>query len=357
MLTFDGTTADDVWHQAITLVRSTAPVQESRDQPTRELLHATFTLQDPRQRVVFSRPINPAFAIAEVIWILAGSNDLDFLRFWNPRMQRFSDDTIRLSGAYGFRLGSQPRLAPDIAERLRHGVAGATEERQDQLRGAYEALRATSHSRQVVLQIWDRRSDLPAPLPRSKDIPCNLVSHLLVRDGKLEWLQVMRSNDLIWGTPYNFIQFTTMQEIIAGWLGVEVGTYNHVSDSLHVYERHWRELEHTTFDHDDLPVNHADARVLTYDAWETIWARMVDITIELAHQPHSYDILAAASGAHNLPLAYQQWVWLLAAEALRRRGYEAEAHDAADQAGRYWGRSWRNWAAQAPGAVTVHDTV
>ena len=355
MLTFEGATADEAWRQAVARLRSEAPFQESRDQPTRELIHATFTLQDPRQRIVFSRPINPAFAIAEVIWILAGANDLDFLRFWNPRMRQFSDDDLTLRGAYGFRLGSQPQLAPEVAQTLRHVARDAAEERQDQLRGAYEALRTTPHSRQVVLQIWDRRSDLPAPTPRSKDIPCNLVSHLLVRNGKLEWLQVMRSNDLIWGTPYNFIQFTTLQEIIAGWLGIEVGTYNHVSDSLHVYERHWRELEQASFDQGDLPVNRADARVLTYSAWETLWAQLVETTIALAHQTQPGDLLATAQATSAMPPAYQQWVWLLAAEALRRRNYPAEARDAAQQAGPYWGQSWRQWAAQAPGSLMGQD--
>ena len=34
-----------------------------------------------------------------------------------------------------------------------------------------------------------------------------------VRQGKLEWSQIMRSNDVLLGMPYNFIQFTGLQEI------------------------------------------------------------------------------------------------------------------------------------------------
>ena len=45
----------------------------------------------------------------------------------------------------------------------------------------------------------------------------------------------MRSNDIFRGLPYNLIQFTTLQEIIAGWLGLEVGSYSHTVSSLHVY--------------------------------------------------------------------------------------------------------------------------
>src|SRR5262249_3724286 len=159
--------------------------------------------------------------------------------FWNPRMTHYTDtDTTRLHGAYGYRLGSQPSLLPEHADMLRPPDSLRPQGgRLDQLRAASEALRRTPDSRQVVLQIWDSALDLPDPDGRSKDVPCNIMSHLLVRSGKLEWLQIMRSNDLIWGTPYNFIQFMTVQEIIAGWIGVEVGNYTHIASSLHVYQR------------------------------------------------------------------------------------------------------------------------
>lgn len=58
-----------------------------------------------------------------------------------------------------------------------------------------------------------------------------------VRQGKLEWSQIMRSNDVLLEMPYNFIQVTGLQEILAGWLELVMGTYNHYSDSLHLYSR------------------------------------------------------------------------------------------------------------------------
>jgi len=350
MISFEGSSADVVWRQAVRQVRATAPVQESRDQATRELLHASFTITDPRQRLVFGRRINPAFAIAEVIWILSGANDAAFLRFWNPRMMRFTDgDGQWFHGAYGYRLGSQPRLSDHLANRLRHHVR-PSETRLDQLKAAYEALRHTPHSRQVVLQIWDSTRDMPDPEPRSKDVPCNLMSHLLVRQGRLEWLQVMRSNDLIWGTPYNFVQFTTIQEIIAGWLGLDVGTYNHVSDSLHVYERHWDELETIDTDVPGVPLNRADLRVGSYAEWETLWARLVDATLRLAHDTAAADLLRVPDALGDIPHAYREWVALLTAEALRRRGYRAAAEQTIAAAGPFWSASWRQWAETAPAA-------
>src|SRR5690349_19353305 len=128
MIYFEGSSADIVWRKALHRLHPAhvSAIQESRDQPTRELLHVAFTITDPRQRLVFGRPINPAFAIAEVLWIMAGANDTSFLHFWNPRMMQFVDkdkDEQKFHGAYGFRLGSQPKLSEDATQRLRHATS------------------------------------------------------------------------------------------------------------------------------------------------------------------------------------------------------------------------------------------
>ena len=88
---------------------------------------------------------------------------------------------------------------------------------------------------------------LPADgTPADRDIPCNVVAMPKLRDGKLEWLQVIRSNDMFLGVPHNFVQFTSVQEVLAGWLGVECGSYTQISDSLHVYEHHWENVKAST---------------------------------------------------------------------------------------------------------------
>lgn len=184
-----------------------------------EILHAGFTLKDPRQRwVTIRKPsINPAFALAEVVWILNGSNNAEVINAWNPILPKYSGNSKNYHGAYGFRLRSQFGF--------------------DQLNRAFEVLSNNNETRQVVLQIWDPPSDFPDQKgqPAAQDIPCNVCSFLKIRDGKLEWMQVMRSNDFFRGLPYNIVQFTTLQEVMAGWLGLPMGSYNHISDSLHLY--------------------------------------------------------------------------------------------------------------------------
>ncbi len=303
--------------------------------------------------MVFARRINPAFALAEVIWILAGSDDLSFLSFWNRRMVRYSDDGSTLCGAYGQRLGSRPTLSLSNANKLRH--ESQVEARLDQIRMAYEALVRTPHSRQIVLQIWDHRKDMPDPLPRSKDVPCNLISHLMIRDGKLEWLQVMRSNDLYWGLPYNFVQFTTLQEIIAGWLGLEVGSYVHISDSLHVYKRHWTDLSTRDLTSASVPKNESDLRVGPYEKWETYFREIVSFAMRLIGST-SLDGILAVDVASNIPLAYREWLSVLKAETLRKHGHLAEALKTIRGAGIFWERSWSQWALTAKNIPPLKQT-
>jgi thymidylate synthase len=335
-------TANQAWISALNLLKDNGNAQGGRIEATTELLHVAFEVKNPRQRIVMAREIDPAFAIAEVIWILAGANDVEFLKKWNKRMARFVDgENPYFHGAYGYRLGFKPSLEPDQLKRLRHdSMFNIT--KKDQVKLAIAALRESENSRQVVLQYWHGDYDLPSPKPRSEDVPCNVASHLMIRDGKLEWLQVMRSNDLIWGTPYNFIQFMTIHEIFSGWLGVEVGSYNHISDSLHIYEKHRKDYLETDSPIDADVKNLADLR-LPYQEWEETWRVLVGVALALTDAESENEVLAVLPRAQGLKEGYQEWVFLLCAESLRKRKFDKRALEVIKSAGEYWSTSWMKW--------------
>lgn len=386
MISIHDDTCDGAWRQAAKLVKSAGVEQESRTfrsqvtTETLELLHAAMTINDPRQRLVFSRPINPAFAIAEVLWIMSGSRDLEWIAFWNPLMRQFSDNGQTLRGAYGYRLScnadgdffdpSNPDNKYFVPAKLSFS----------QLKEACFALSATPHSRQVVLQIYDVQSDFPVEdgTPRSKDIPCNLIADLKVRDGKLHWMQVMRSNDLFWGTPYNFMQWTTIQEIMAGWLGLELGQYTHVASSLHVYQDHWAELKAMDFNGsgayevvgtesimpkvklNGIPHNEARLGIFGYSNWLPIFNHVLGAANRLQQAKDVQDVYdinddlheAVDEGmwftyAHTQPAigvtAYLQWVALLSAEVCRKLGKPDDAMNLIEFAGPYYKASWLQW--------------
>jgi len=216
---FNGETADEAWCVGAKALQGQEFDVQSRNGLTAEIIHCAFVVADPMQKWVVSRvpAINPAFAIAELIWILSGREDADFVNFWNPILPKYSGNDPTYHGAYGARIRPKGRV--------------------DQLQRAYDVLRHSPENRQVVIQIWETDRDLPDKngVAVSRDIPCNICSMVKIRKGRLEWCQVMRSNDLFRGTPHNFFQFMSLQEILAGWLGVELGEYFHVADSLHCY--------------------------------------------------------------------------------------------------------------------------
>ncbi len=225
MRTIQAESATELWRKARLLFESQEKpdVVETREGRAKEQLGVVLSMEDIRQRWVANRtpPISLPFALAEVLWILTGQENAAFLNFFNRQLPSFSGRTATYQGAYGFRL------------RRRFGF--------DQLERAYQVLKRNPDTRQVVLQLWDATTDLPdeTGTPRSADIPCNVVSMVKIRNQKLVWTQIMRSNDIQLGLPYNLVQFTFLQEVLASWLCIEPGIYTHFSDSLHLYERDW----------------------------------------------------------------------------------------------------------------------
>ena len=329
MYSLTGRTADDAWLAAASLFRPEGPARThvGRGGEVAELLHAVLEIEDPRQHWVFSRTpaINPSFALVEVFWIASGRQDARLPAFWNPRLPEFCGNTPVLHGAYGYRL------------RAHFGI--------DQLDRVHRLLEARPESRQAVLELWDPVADLPHAdgKPVRADIPCNVVAMPKVRDGRLEWLQVMRSNDLFRGLPYNLVQFASIQEMLAGWLGLEVGSYLHVSDSLHVY------VEDLTAVQASEPALAAPTRTNSFALprreWDAVVADVIRRLESMANRNATQELLRGAAFAHDAPAAYEDAVRIAAADAARRRGWNELAQECAsgcsDEALRVL---WTRWA-------------
>ena len=170
---------------------------------------------NPEERVLFDpvRDCNPFFHFMEALWILAGRKDVGFISKFNSTISQFSDDGETFHGAYG--------------DRMRVSVGG------DQLIKVIHMLNKDKNTRRAVVQIWDADRDLSHP---SKDIPCNDLLMFKVRGSRLDMTVCNRSNDLIWGAyGANVVHFSMVHEYVARMIGFHVGTYNQVSDSMHVY--------------------------------------------------------------------------------------------------------------------------
>jgi thymidylate synthase len=299
---FDAASADMAWQLAAAAIKDGTHVlrQNGRGGYTSELLHVTIQIHDSRQRWVVSRTpaLSVAFAVVEVIGILNGRRDSAYLNFFNPLLPRFAGTGAEYHGAYGFRLRSSVGF--------------------DQLERASNALRANGDGRQIVLQIWDPVLDFPSAdgAPVADDIPCNICSMLKVRNGRLEWSQIMRSNDIFLGLPHNFVQFMTLQEVLAGWIGIEPGTYTHFADSLHLYEKNAEDV----FSSAPVPITpNSDSLALPKHESDPIWREMnrrVDALVQEELTPKEYGTIARLDDA---PQAFENLMSVVSADAARRR--------------------------------------
>ncbi|MEO6277970.1 thymidylate synthase [Roseateles sp.] len=181
----------------------------------RETSGMLLKLSAPRARLSRSESRSLLFScLGELLWILAGSNRLDFIQHYIPGYHEFSDDKKTVWGAYGPRLfGKSPN---------------------DQVPRVIQLLKDKRDSRQAVLQLFDRTDTLEPHL----DIPCTCTLQFLVRGGRLHMLTSMRSNDAWLGLPHDVFTFTMIQELLARSLGIELGEYKHAVGSLHLYDQH-----------------------------------------------------------------------------------------------------------------------
>ena len=198
---------------------------DSRNGKVREFIDpVTFTVRDNSKYflTVPGRVINLPFALAELIWIMSGDHK-GWIGDFNKQVLNYADEINGekiFNAAYGYRMRQQFNI--------------------DQLKDMIIGIGQDVNSRQNVMvyrhPVKDRANKT------TNDRACNIASLFQVRDGKVNMSQVVRSNDFIWGMPYNFIQFGHIQQTIAEALSLDVGSLTWFANNLHVYEKHFDEL-------------------------------------------------------------------------------------------------------------------
>jgi hypothetical protein len=211
---------DEMWRGVIIALRNET-VRGSRVAPMRELrgwmgklkhgCDSTF-LVNPR------RKLSSTYASAELLWYLSRSDNGEALLPYAPSYEHYLDGDKRAFGAYGHRL-------------LKNS------EGDDLLELSVGLLRKFNDTRQCVVSIWLPTDLRVAVHGHCKDLPCTCLWQFFDRDGALDMVTYMRSNDTWKGLPYDVYCFTCIQRLLAGTLGLAVGEYTHCVGSLHMYEQ------------------------------------------------------------------------------------------------------------------------
>lgn len=178
---------------------------------TKELRHLTVVVEDPTDWSLAGMNANwsPKIAAVEGISLCGGFSDVEWMRPRAPSLVQFAnEETGELDGAYG------PRVEATLPEVVRR-------------------LRKDKDTRQAIIPIYEREHALN---PKSKDYPCTMTLHFLIRSGRLDLDVSMRSNDVNWGLKHDLSQFMILQCTVANLLGILPGMYVHTADSMHLYE-------------------------------------------------------------------------------------------------------------------------
>lgn len=207
-------TLDDLLHEVFqNLLQNGARVKASKGWNS-ELMGVSLEIKNPRARLSRTETKGTVFScLGEVLWYLAGTDKLDFIKYYISGYDKFSDDGQHVYGAYG------PRIF-----KMRGKV--------NQIENVIKLLKRKRSSRQAVIQIFNAE-DIVRP---HNDIPCTCTIQFFVRRDGLHMVTHMRSNDAFLGLPHDIFAFTLLQEIVARSLRIRLGSYRHLVGSLHLYD-------------------------------------------------------------------------------------------------------------------------
>jgi thymidylate synthase len=221
----DGKNVNDVYAEGLHWMRATGVEEDTRNGkalvspwPVMSIYHR------PWERVLFDarRNANPFFHLAEAVWMLAGSNDAQWIATYNKQMLAYSDNNKTLRGAYGYR--------------WRH-------QWQDQISMVIYILKKDPLTRRAVISMWDVEQDLCTD---GKDVPCNTTIYFRCNAGNLDMTVCCRSNDLVWGAyGANAVHFSILHEYIARACDMPQGKMYQLSNNFHIYEPHWHLMQPT----------------------------------------------------------------------------------------------------------------
>lgn len=183
----------------------------SRAGGMRELIDVEIVSRDPRERwLLRDDGFNVAFALQESFAYWNGLNPGHVQRY-NTAMENWMVDGELPGSAYGDRLRNT--AGHDQIERV-----------VEQLRESPDTRRAIAHVHQPAVEDYE-----------GGDVSCTDSLHFLLRDGELHLLAEIRSQDMLWGFPYDAQNNQYIQEAVAGLVGAELGEYRHRMNSCHYY--------------------------------------------------------------------------------------------------------------------------
>lgn len=181
---------------------------------TKALFNVGFTIENPLDNAIHNkeRKFNLTYAEAEWKWYLSCDPRISKLgEIYGkipPIWVKMADANGEVNSNYGYQWG-----------------------RHNQLSRVIKLLKAHRSTRQASISIYDGK-EIESYV---NDTPCTYAINFTILDNKLNMSVMMRSNDIWYGFCNDQYCFSMLQKLVADELSIDVGTYFHFVNNLHIY--------------------------------------------------------------------------------------------------------------------------
>lgn len=95
--------------------------------------------------------------------------------------------------------------------------------------------------------------------PSNTDTVCTYAINFFINQGHLDMTVMMRSNDVIWGFTNDAFCFWNLYQFVYAMLkhtmpNLQLGSYTHMANSMHVYDRHYEMIKQILLDPSFKPI-------------------------------------------------------------------------------------------------------
>lgn len=195
-----------------------------RGQKIRECINVAMQIDNPYDNLFRfedkSLTLPTRYTKKEMCLYLNAESSVDLFEKASPFWKKIANDDGTVNSAYG-NLIFNPSL----------------EDGRSQFDWAFDCLKADKDSRQAFM----RFNNMQHQYEGVKDLPCTFIMLFHIRGNQLHATIDMRSNDIVKGLIHDEPSFTLFQHLMLLRLrevypDLQMGTYTHISHSLHLYE-------------------------------------------------------------------------------------------------------------------------
>lgn len=204
-------------------------IASPRDMEVREILNCSLEVKNPMKNIYMneyrSSPLK--YIAAEILFYFSGTNNPAFIENYASLWKSLHNPDGTVNSAYGNLL---------FREKNEHGFT--------QYNWVIESLKKDKDSRQAFMHFNKPHHQFL----ENKDQVCTLQALFHIRENKLHMTLTMRSNDVIYGFMTDWAFFSILQyhvylHLKKYYSELQMGTYTHISHSMHLYERHYELVE------------------------------------------------------------------------------------------------------------------